>query len=153
MASHRIFLRALSTLPLFTKGAPAASNSVQAHAGMMMALEPFLKRDCGADWKEYQKRSNVTEDSVSSLGGITTELGVPGIANHLPHLHIRWDESRIRISPVEAGKALSGGIRSVEVNPASNHNAPVIGVWMLQPGETQIVAKRLQEMPRASAWG
>ena len=61
MVSRRIFLRALSTLPLFTKGAPAASNSVQAYAGMMVALELFLKRDCGADWKEYQKRSKLVE--------------------------------------------------------------------------------------------
>jgi L-seryl-tRNA(Ser) seleniumtransferase len=149
MAIRRIFLRALSTLLLFTKGAPAASNSAQAYAGMMVALERFLKRDCGADWKEHQKRSKVIEDSVSSLGGITTELEV--LANHLPHLHIRWDPSRIRISPVEAGKVLLGGYPSIEVNAASNHNAQVTGVWMLQPEEAQIVAKRLREALRASA--
>jgi len=151
MAIRRIFLRALSTLLLFVKGAPAASNSAQAYAGMMVALERFLKRDCGADWKEHQKRSKVIEDSVSWLGGITTELEVPAIANHLPHLHIRWDASRIRISPVEAGKVLLGGYPSIEVNAASNHNAQVTGDWMLQPGEARIVAKRLREALRASA--
>jgi L-seryl-tRNA(Ser) seleniumtransferase len=119
--------------------------------GMMVALELFLKRDWDADWKEYQTRAKLIADSVSSLGGITTEVEVPEIANHVPHLHVRWDESKIRLSPAEARKALLAGDPSIEVNPASNRNELVIGVWMLQQGEAQIVAKRLREVLRANA--
>jgi D-glucosaminate-6-phosphate ammonia-lyase len=141
----------LNTSPYSDSIARGMKVNKEEMIGMMVALELFLKRGWDADWKEYQTRAKVIADSVSSLGGITTEVEVPEIANHVPHLHIRWDESRIRISPTEARKALLAGDPSIEVNPASNRNELVIGVWMLQPGEAQIVAKRLREVLRPNA--
>jgi uncharacterized pyridoxal phosphate-dependent enzyme len=141
----------LNTSPYSDSIARGMKVNKEEMIGMMVALELFLKRDWDTDWKEYQKRAKLIADSVSPLGGITTEIEVPEIANHVPHLHIRWDESKIRISPSEVRKALLAGDPSIELNPASNGKELVIGVWMLQPGEAQILAKRLREVLRTNA--
>ena len=39
---------------------------------------------------------------------------------------------------------MRGGDPSIELNPDTNAGQLVVGVWMLQPGEAEIVAKRLR---------
>lgn len=119
--------------------------------GMWVALELFLKRDWTTDLKEYERRAKVIADSVGSLPSVTSEVKIPEIANHVPHLHIRWDQSKLKISPVDLKKKLADDDPSIEANPATNREELVIGVWMLQPGEVQIVAKRVRELLKASA--
>jgi hypothetical protein len=41
------------------------------------------------------------------------------------------------------------GKPSIEANPSTNDRELVIGVWMMQPGEAQIVAKRVREILKA----
>jgi L-seryl-tRNA(Ser) seleniumtransferase len=77
------------------------------------------------------------------------------VANHVPHLLLRYDQQKIRISPHQVAQELRQGTPSIELNPetgrtnpalGSDENTIVVGVWMLQPGEDMIVAKRLHEV-------
>ncbi len=141
----------LNTSPYSDSIARGMKVNKEEMIGMLVALELFLKRDWEKDLKEYQNRAKVIADAVSGLPGVKTEVEVPEIANHVPHLHIRWDPARLKISPLDVKKNLLDGEPSIEVNPATNQDELVIGVWMLQPGETQIVAKRVREVLKASA--
>ena len=141
----------LNTSPYSDSIARGMKVNKEEMIGMLVALELFLKRDWPSDLKEYQNRVKVIADAVSGLPGVKTEVELPEIANHVPHLHIRWDPARLKISPLAVKQNLLDGEPSIEVNPATNQDELVIGVWMLQPGETQIVAKRVREVLKASA--
>ena len=118
--------------------------------GMLVALELFLKRDHAADRREYDKRVKLIQDSVASLPSISFDIDVPPMANNVPHLRIKWDESKIKISPLEVKAKLLEGEPSIEANPSTSKEQLVIGVWMMQPGEAQIVAKRVREILKAA---
>jgi L-seryl-tRNA(Ser) seleniumtransferase len=112
--------------------------------GMMVAVELYLKRDHEAEWKEWERRVQLIADSAASIKSVTSETWIPEIANHVPHLKLRWDQNVVKISVPEVVKQLREGEPSIEVNPGST-DALVIGVWMMEAGEAQIVARRLRE--------
>lgn len=116
---------------------------------MMVAVESYLKRDHQADWREWEKRVKLIADHASSVRGVTTEVLVPEIANHTPHLRVRWDPGLVKITVPEVVKQLREGQPSIEVTP--NRDDLVISVWMMEPGEAQIVAKRLRQVLKAAA--
>jgi D-glucosaminate-6-phosphate ammonia-lyase len=113
--------------------------------GMMVALESYIKRDHEAEWKEWEKRVATIADSVKDVPSLKTEVRIPEIANHTPHLHITWDESAVSMSPEEVRKQLREGQPSIETTPGGK-NELVMTVWMLQDGEAQVVAKRLRSI-------
>lgn len=142
----------LNTSPYSDSIARGQKVNKEEMLSMMVALEGYIKRDHAAEWKEWEKRVKIIADSVSGLPSLTHETVVPPIANHVPHLYLRWDQSKIKISPLDVLKQMREGDPSIELNPGTNKNELVVGVWMLQPGEAQIVAKHLQAMlKRASA--
>ena len=113
--------------------------------GMMAAIEVFMKKDHEAEWKDWEKRIKVVADSVTVSPAVKTEQYVPEVANHVPHLKITWDQSKIKISYNEVAKRLREGDPSIEVTPGSSESLN-IGVWMLQPGEDRSVAKRIRDI-------
>jgi uncharacterized pyridoxal phosphate-dependent enzyme len=116
--------------------------------GMMVALEVFMKRDHEADWREYEKRVKIVADSVQSIKGIKTETWMGEIANHVPHLKITWAPGEFKTSLADMQKKLREGEPSIEVTPGLD-NGLVIGVWTLQPGEAEIVGRRVREVLKA----
>jgi L-seryl-tRNA(Ser) seleniumtransferase len=117
--------------------------------GMMVAVENYLKRDHEADWREWEKRCKIISDAAASVKGVTAEQYVPEIANSVPHLRIKWDPSQVKISVADVVKNLREGEPSIEVVPGSR-DALQIGVWMMEPGEAQIVAKRVREVLKSA---
>lgn len=118
--------------------------------GMLVALETFIARDHEKEWKEWDRRVKTISDSVRDLPSITTEVFVPPIANHTQHLRIKWDQSQIRVAPPAVLKALREGEPSIESCPLTDKDQLVFSVWMLQPGEEQIVAKRLRDVLKSA---
>jgi L-seryl-tRNA(Ser) seleniumtransferase len=112
---------------------------------MMVAVELFVKKDHAAEWREWEKRVKTVADSVSGIQTIKTEQFVPEIANAVPHLRITWDQSVVKITPKEAVQRLRDGEPSIELRPGANDGIEV-AVWMMQPGESQIVARRVREV-------
>jgi D-glucosaminate-6-phosphate ammonia-lyase len=118
--------------------------------GMFVALELFMNRDHQAQWKEWERRVKVIADSVRGLPTVTTETWVPEVANNVPHLRIKWNQSEIKHTPPAVLKLLREGKPSIEANPATDSESLVLGVWMMEPGEEQIVARRVREILKAS---
>ena len=58
-----------------------------------------------------------------------------------------WD--KMKLTYQEAGKKLREGQPSIEVVPGVKDSLS-IGVWMLQPGEDKIVARRIREVLKGS---
>ena len=71
------------------------------------------------------------------------EVFVPEIANHVPHVRITWpgaDEA----AATAAVKAMRDGEPSIVIR--SEKETLVVGVWMMEPGEDRIVARRLRQV-------
>jgi L-seryl-tRNA(Ser) seleniumtransferase len=119
------------------------------YLGMMVAVEQYIKQDHAAEWSEWEKRIKVVSDSVGPLHGVKTETFVPEIANAVPHLRITWEPGSVKITAAEAMKRLREGDPSIELRPGAK-DALEVAVWMLQPGEAQIVAKRIREVLKSA---
>ena len=117
--------------------------------GMMVALEVYYKRDHAADWREWEKRVEHIRDSVSSVKGVQSEMFVPEIHYRVPHVRIRWEQSSIRLSVPDAIRRLREGEPSIEVRPNTGQGLEM-GVWMLEPGETEIIARAVREVLKSA---
>jgi L-seryl-tRNA(Ser) seleniumtransferase len=114
--------------------------------GMMVAVEVYMKKDHAAEWRDFEKRIKVIADSVGPVSSVKTETFIPEIANAVPHLRISWDESALKISAKEATKKLLEGEPSIELKPGAKEGSIEVAVWMLQPNEAQVVARRIREV-------
>jgi len=111
--------------------------------GMLAALERFLKLDHAALDREYQRRCNVIMASLAGIQGVTATITVPEVANHVPHVAIKLDATVAGITGQDVSKRMREGTPSIGVRPGDEL---LIGVWMMQPGEEVIVARRLKEV-------
>ena len=116
--------------------------------GMMVALESFLKEDHKANWKEWEKRVETMRRVIARMPGMKATPFVPPIANSVPHLRVQWDVKKAGMTELDLMTQLRGGTPSIELVP--NEPKPGEGVeiasWMLQPGEAEIVAGRIEEI-------
>jgi D-glucosaminate-6-phosphate ammonia-lyase len=111
--------------------------------GMMVALETYMKKDHAAEMREGERRVKYIADTLRSIPTLTSRVVVPPIANNVPHLHLKWDYAKISVA--EVVKKLRDGEPAIEVGPGSKEEL-IINPWMTQPGEAEIVAKRLREI-------
>jgi L-seryl-tRNA(Ser) seleniumtransferase len=111
--------------------------------GMLVALEVYLARDHQKDWTLWEKQIKLIHDAAAAAGA-TPEIHVPEIANHVPSLRVKWDGSKIKITPEEVRNALRNGHPSIET--MGGDDTVDITTWMMIPGEERIVAKRLKEI-------
>jgi D-glucosaminate-6-phosphate ammonia-lyase len=119
--------------------------------GMMVAVEQYLKRDAAAEWKEWERRAKVVTNVFANHKAVKTEVYVPEIANHAPHVRISWEKAALALLANEVRKQLREGTPAIEIVPSNSPaSAPTqqiaIGVWQMQPGEAEIVARRLREV-------
>jgi L-seryl-tRNA(Ser) seleniumtransferase len=120
--------------------------------GMLVALEQYLKRDANAEWKEWERRTKVVIDAATKANkAIKGETYVPPVANHVPTVRLKWEKAALNLTADEVRKQMREGTPSIEITPG---NSPAdkatqemsVGIWQLQPGEVDIVAKRLREV-------
>jgi len=112
--------------------------------GMLVALEKYLARDHEADWRNWESQIKLISDSASSVKGVSTEIHVPDVANHVPSLRIRWDREKIKITTEEARENLRKGNPSIET--VGGEDSVDITTWMMRPGQERIVARRVREI-------
>ena len=118
--------------------------------GMMVAVETYLKRDAAAEWKEWERRAKLITDSVAKVSAIKTEVYVPPIANHVPTIRLTWEKAALPLTADDLRKRLREGKPSIEIapnsSPAKAEKQEIgVSVWQMQPGEAEIVARRLRE--------
>jgi L-seryl-tRNA(Ser) seleniumtransferase len=125
--------------------------------GLVAAVDWLLAQDEDAMQKEFQRRAERIAERVKSLPTVQTRITVPPVANHVRHLTITYDPNRIKLTGKEVMAKMREGTPRIELNPAtgggsaskgleSEASTIVVGVWMLQPGEDLVVAKRLREV-------
>jgi L-seryl-tRNA(Ser) seleniumtransferase len=125
--------------------------------GMVAAVDWFVGQSEDAMQAEFRRRAERIAAYLKPIPTIDSTIAVPPIANQVPHLLIRYDQQRVKISAREVKEQLRHGTPSIELNPAtgstegsagihSDANTIVVGVWMLEPGEDMIVARRLREV-------
>src|SRR5215470_5398393 len=119
--------------------------------GMVVAVEMYLKRDADAEWKEWKRRADLITGSLAKVAAITPEIHVPPIANHVPTVRLTWEKAALPLTADEVRKQLREGKPSIEIVPGSSPARAEkqeigIGVWQMQPGEAEIVARRLREV-------
>lgn len=134
------------------KNAPPNGNTVgrgmkvnkEEILGMLAAIEVYLARDHKKDWALWESQVDLIAKAAASIAGVTPEKHVPEIANHVPSLRIRIDQSRVKLSPEQLRLALRNGHPSIETMGGSE--TVDITTWMMIPGEERIVAKRVKDI-------
>lgn len=135
--------------------------------GMKVAKEQIVGMIAAIDWllaqtdegieAEARHRCERIANALRGIPTLTTAIIIPPVANHVPHLMIRYDQTRVGISPIDVAKSLAAGTPAIELNPGTGHasgaaglssdaHTIVIGPWMMQPGDDLIVARRLREV-------
>src|SRR6266705_16350 len=129
--------------------------------GLVAAVDWFLEQDDAAMEAEYRKRAALIAERVKSVPSVEARVFIPPVANHVPDLLVTFDMNRIKISATEVVERIREGTPRIELNPSTGggsasiglpggSNVIVVGVWMLQPGEDEIVARRLEEVLRGA---
>ena len=116
--------------------------------GMVKALDLFLAEDHDALAQEWQGRLELISNEITKVGSVRTSFFVPDIANHVPHMRITWDESRISLTPQEAAKLLREAKPSIAISHGEGRPGLSMNSFMLQPGEDKIVATQLSKLFR-----
>ena len=111
--------------------------------GMVKALDLYLNEDHEVLWKQWQDQLESISRQVTRVAGVTTSFFVPDIANHVPHMAITWDTGRIAVTPTEVSRLLRDSSPSVVVEAGEDRPGLVMNSFMLQPGESKIVAEQL----------
>ena len=139
------------------KNAPPNGNTVgrgmkvnkEEMLGMLAALELYVEKDHAKEQRDFEKRAEEIKKAAGSVPGVTAEIFVPEVANHVPHVRVTWDAAALGIRANEVVRALRDGEPSIGAR--SEGPAIVVGVWMMRPGEDKIVGKRLRQVLEAPA--
>jgi uncharacterized pyridoxal phosphate-dependent enzyme len=116
--------------------------------GMVKALELHLNEDYDALAKQWQGCLDGIAQQITRVPGVTTTSFVPDIANHVPHLRITWDPSRISLTSREASELLRNSDPSIAIGGGDHQAGLTMAAFMLQPGEDKIVAEQLVRLFR-----
>jgi L-seryl-tRNA(Ser) seleniumtransferase len=125
--------------------------------GMVAAVDWYLSQTDEGMQAEFRRRAMHIAAALRDVPTLTHEIMVPPLANAVPHLVIRYDQTRVRKTPLEVAQILRESSPSIELNPSTGRKAAsaglpggedtiVVGVWMLQPGEEALVGRRLRDV-------
>ena len=112
--------------------------------GLLAAVERYLKVDHAAEWRELEARVASIRAALHGLEGIRTERHVPIIANEVPHVVVRWDETARGLSAQQVTERLLAGDPPIHVQRPDKGEL-LISVWMMRGDEHKIVGRRLRE--------
>jgi L-seryl-tRNA(Ser) seleniumtransferase len=113
--------------------------------GLLAAVERYLRVDHEAEFKELDLRVRFMIETLSKIPGLTADRHLPPIANHVPHLSLTWTEDAFKFDAEEVARQLLQGDPPVAISRRGERLLHV-SVWMMRPGEHQIVTRRLQDV-------
>ena len=113
--------------------------------GLLAAVERYLKFDHQAEWRELEDRVASIRTALKAVAGIETERHVPVIANEVPHVIVKWDESAHSITSQQVLEKLLAGNPPIHVQRPGNGQL-LISVWMMRGDEHKVVGRRLREI-------
>ena len=113
--------------------------------GLLAAVERYLKVDHEAEWRELEARVASIRAALKGIRGVETDRHVPVIANEVPHVSVRWDESARGISSQQVIEKLLAGDPPIHVQRPGKGEL-LISVWMMRGDEHKIAGQRLREI-------
>ena len=116
--------------------------------GMVKALELYLNEDHESLWKQWQGSLEYVSSQITRVPGVTTSYFVPDIANHVPHMAITWESSKISLAAKEVSQRLRDANPSIVMGGGEERPGLAMCSFMLQPGEDKIVAQQLTKIFR-----
>jgi D-glucosaminate-6-phosphate ammonia-lyase len=114
--------------------------------GMLVALELFLKKDFEKEQKEFAARAEEIRKAAAAVPGVTVEVWVPEVANHVPHIRVSLPADK---KAADVVKAMRDGEPSIAIR--NEGEQLVMSTWMMRPGEDKIVARRLRQVLEGKA--
>lgn len=118
--------------------------------GMVKALELYLAEDHEALAREWQGRLEGIAREITKIPGVSTVFFTPDLANHVPHMRIRWD-SRIPLSTKDVSKLLRDSKPTIVIAAEEDPPGLSMNSFQLMPGEDKIVAEQLSRIFREHA--
>jgi uncharacterized pyridoxal phosphate-dependent enzyme len=123
--------------------------------GMVAAVDYLLEQSDEVNEREYTRRANVISRIVKDVPTMKSSIFIPEVANHVPHLMLTYDPAVVGLTPKQVQERLRSQNPSIELNPSTGSiragggmpagpNTIVVGTWMLQPGEAEIVGHQLR---------
>lgn len=123
--------------------------------GMVAAVDWLLEQSDDSMEKEFTRRANVISNIVKDVPTMKAAIFTPEVANHVPHLILTYDPAVVGVTPAQVQEKLRQLDPSIELNPSTGSptanngmpacpNALVVGTWMLQPGEPEIVGHQIR---------
>ena len=113
--------------------------------GLLAAVERYLKIDHNAEFQELDSRVQYMIKRLSKIRGLNAERHLPPIANHVPHLRLTWEKGAFAFDAGEVVRRLMEGNPPIAISRRDERLLHV-SVWMMRPGEHQVVARRLEEV-------
>lgn len=114
--------------------------------GMLVALELFLKKDFEKEQKEFAARAEEIRKAATSVAGVTVEVWVPEVANHVPHIKVSLPADK---KAADIVKAMREGEPSIAIR--NEGEQLVMSTWMMRAGEDKVVARRLKQVLEGKA--
>jgi L-seryl-tRNA(Ser) seleniumtransferase len=141
-----IGLRAISPHGGIGRGMKVGKEEIM---GLVAAVERYLKVDHEAERRLLDQRADYVIKALSGLHGVDCQIDVPEIANHVPHVVIRWDEGARNLTSEQVVDRLMEGEPPIAVSSAGP-GALRVSMWMLRGNEHRLVARRLREVLTAA---
>ena len=110
--------------------------------GLVAAVERYLSLDHEAERQELDARAERVMGVLGGVAGLSCETHVPEIANHVPHVVVRWNEGDLGVTSEDAVARLLEGDPPVAVSRTGEGQLR-ISTWMLRPGQDAVVAERV----------
>jgi len=82
--------------------------------GMVAAVDWFVNQSEETMQSEFRQRAELIAERLKAIPSLDSRISVPPVANQVPHLLLRYDQQRVKISPVEVKQQLR------RVHPASS---------------------------------
>ncbi|MGQ9584258.1 MAG: aminotransferase class V-fold PLP-dependent enzyme [Anaerolineae bacterium] len=139
---------AVNACPNYGIGRPMKASK-EAIAGLVRAVELYLKEDAATRWAAWEAQRDYMVDSLSvepclRVRRVTqVAIGAPG-SHYLPALLVDWDENQLGLTRAEACARLQTGDPGIVVDHSPD--GLVIRVQMLQEGEERVIVKRLRDL-------
>jgi uncharacterized pyridoxal phosphate-dependent enzyme len=113
--------------------------------GMYAAVKSYIERDHEKEWQEWLDRIKHIASHLDKIPTVVSETQInPGPANALPGMIIKWDQSKVNITPKEVAKKLLEGTPSIVTGERGD--SLNVGVVLLRPDQVDVVAARIKDI-------
>src|ERR1700733_15028506 len=96
--------------------------------GMVAAVDWFLAQSDEGMQAEFRARATRIAARLKDIPTLTHEVFVPAAANAVPHLVIRYDQTRVKIKPLDVAQILRDGTPAIELNPSTGRKPVSAGL-------------------------